>query len=159
METKTINLDTVKPSRIYSWVYEGPMKLNKGGRAGVPENPFYGDVTVRKVFSGQAASHDMYVHAWEKRNPGKTYTPDPSRTARFHETANPCVVQSTDGELQARILNPQAMKTEVFIRGKLATPGEVSALAPWMPPERERTANDVPVMFPYVHNLLNVELP
>jgi len=160
MQNKTIDLAVLKPGRIASWVYEADSATyadssNKGGRNGTAPNPFYGEVSVRKVYSGQIATHDMYVRAWEKLNPGETYTPDASRTARFENTDNPCVVRSLSNlELQVRIMNASKGKVTYFVNGIEATPEQLRVIEMYERKRDER--NGVNIMFPYVSNLTNV---
>lgn len=162
MQNKTIDLTTLKPGRIASWVYEtdsltyAKNKANKGGRNGIAPNPLYGEVSVRRIYSGQIASHQMYVNAWEKLHPGQTYTPDPTRTARFEATEWPTVVKSTaTQDLQVRIMNVNEGKETYFVNGQVAS-AEQLAVIEMYERVRERKASDVSIMFPYVHNLTNV---
>lgn len=150
---KKIVLDEVRPSRIYSWVYEAEMKLNKGGRAGVAPNPLYGQVSKRAVYAGQAATGEMYCNAQRKLNP--TWQPAPDHTPRFEQTANPCVVRSlSNGEFQVRILNPRTVKTEYFVSGQPATPEQIALIDAYKPARAD--SEGVRIMFPYVDNLDNV---
>jgi len=161
MQNKTINLNELKPGRIASWVYVSDAanyaanQSNKGGRGAVPPNPYYGEVSVRKVYSGQVASHDMYVRAWEKLNPGQTYVPDAERAARFESTDNPCVVRSlSKAELQVRIMNVNTGKVTYFVNGQEATKEQLAVIQMYERKRDER--NGVSIMFPYVSNLVNV---
>lgn len=158
---KNIQLDEIKPSRIYSWVYVADVntfdrEFNKGGRAGTPPNPLYGHVSARKVFAGQAATAEMYRRAWEKLNPGKSFEADDSYTKRFTPTENPCVVKSlATGDLQVRILNPETGKVEYFVDGQPASAEQIEIIKIHKR-SHSRPENSVKLMFPYVPNLLNV---
>ena len=140
------------PSRIYSWVYVGEVKMNVGGRAGVAPNPLNNQsVTKRAVYAGQAASHEMYLNALAKM--GKQ--PDPSHVPRFEATSNPCIVKSlSNGKEQARILNPQTRKAEFFVNGNPATQEQVATITAYLP---SKSPSAVKIMFPYVEHLMNVE--
>jgi hypothetical protein len=161
MQNQTINLDKLKPGRIASWVYEVDSatytdKSNKGGRAGIAPNPYYGEVSVRKVMSGQIATHEMYVRAWEKAHSGTKYQPAPERAPRFEPTGNPCVVRSlSNQELQVRIMNTHTGKVTYFVNGIEANEEQLAVIAMYER-KRERNPHDVNIMFPYVDNLSNV---
>lgn len=159
---KVIGLADIVPGRLYSWVYDADeiavaKGMNKGGTRGTTPNPFYGQVSKRAVYAGQAATAEMYARAWEKENPGQTYTPDPDYTARFAATDNPCVVRSlATGDLQVRILRPATRKTEYFIAKQPASPEQVATIEAYKTARKERSGA-VKIMFPYVHNLFNVD--
>jgi hypothetical protein len=156
MSEKAISLTEVIPARMYSFVYEGEMKLNKGGRNGVALNPLFGDVTKRAVYAGQAATGQMYANAVE-RNTGAPYVANPDRTPTTEETANPCVVKSlSTGGLQVRILNPRNIKTEYFVKGTPATPEQLAIIETYKPARKD--SDGVRIMFPYMDNLSNVAL-
>ena len=150
-----MNINDIKAGRIYSWVYEGDAKLLKGGRSGVPSNPF-NDLTVtrRVVYSGQAASGETWYKAQIALNPD--YIPS-DRAPQHIATDNPCVVQSvSSGELQVRIMNFEKTKSEYFVDGQLATSAQMAIIRQYKS-KRAKSENFVPVMFPYVHNLTNVD--
>lgn len=149
-----MNINDIKPSRQYSWVYTAETKLNKGGRAGVPENPLFGQVTARKVYCGQAASADMYTNAARNLNP--SWTPS-ERAPMFEATENPCVVRSlSTGDLQVRILKPRTVKREYFVNGNPATTEQLEIIKKYLP-KKSSNPLAVKIMFPYVDNLANVE--
>jgi hypothetical protein len=164
---KTIDLNQLKPGRIASWVYVADEatfsdSFRKGGRAGVEPNPLWGDVSKRTVYSGQVATHQMYVNAWNKRNPGQSYTPDPTRKPTFKPLPIPSEDSSTvvenlaSGLPQVRILNHHTGKVEYFVKGQPATPEQLAIIQSYLPTKQERKETNVPIMFPYVSNLANV---
>lgn len=154
-----MNLNSIVPSRLYSWVFTGIVEMKKGGRAGVPMNPLSGfEVTCRKVYAGQAASGEMYVNAARKLNPD--WAPS-DRTPTWEPTSNPCVVKSlSTQECQVRILNPRTVKREYFVDGLPATPTQLETIQAYLP-TRKSNPLAVRIMFPYVDHLSNVdgELP
>ena len=157
-----MNINEIVPSRIYSWVYapdagtwsEGHLK--KGGRAGLPENPLFGRVTVRSVKSGQAGTMEMYQRKAISLNPH--YSPDSSYTPRLEQTSNPCVFRSlATGEFQVLILNGRTNKVEYFVDGQPATAEQLATIKMFMKSRKPRTETQVKIEFPYIHNLANVE--
>ena len=150
-----MNINDIVASRIYSWIFQGETKLNKGGRAGIEPNPLYGRVTSRKVYAGQAATGDMYCNAQRKLNPA--WEPSGDRAPTFEATDNPCVVRSlSSGDLQVRIIRPRTVKREFFVDNRLATEAEMTVIKTYSP-VRKVNPFSVRIMFPYVHNLANVE--
>jgi hypothetical protein len=153
-----MKLENLSAGRMYSFVYEGEMKLNKGGRAGIAPNPLFGQVTKRAVYAGQAATHETYVRKWASLNPGRTYQADTERTPRFVATENPCVVRYlSDNTFACRIINPRTVKTEYFVSGQPATAEQMAIIEMYKPARAEREETDVRIMFPKVENLSNVE--
>ena len=151
-----MKVQDIKSGRVYSWVYEGEYKMLKGGRNGIAPNPFNDlVVTKRVVYAGQAATGESWMKAQLALNPD--YTPS-GRAPQFLPTEYPCIVKSvSSGELQVRIMNfRKTTKSEIFIDGRLATPAQMEILKAYKP-SRSRSENYVPVMFPYLHNLSNVE--
>jgi hypothetical protein len=148
-----MKIENIIASRIYSWVFDGPCKLNRGGKSGVAVNPLNdAAVTKRVVYCGQAATHQMYVNAALRHD--ANWTPSDA-TPRFEATEHPCIVRSTaTGDLQVRILNPLDGKREYFVNGQPATQEQLATIEAYAP-KRER--NGVSIMFPYLHNLANVE--
>jgi hypothetical protein len=156
-----MNINDITPSRQYSWVYTpsaeqfAKNKLNKGGRSGVAPNPYYGKVTCRAVYTGQAASAAMYEKAALAAN--SAWQPS-DRGPMFELTENPCVVRSlSTGELQARILKPRATKKEYFLDGRPMTQEELAILKPYFKVRPPSEKPSVKIMFPYIANLANVE--
>ena len=143
----------IKSGRIYSWVYGGDAKLLKGGRANT--NPFNDlVVTVRKTFAGQAATGETWYKAQIALNPD--YEPS-NRPAQHVATENPCVVAMVStGELCVRIMNFRKTSEVFFVAGKPATEAQVAIIKEYLP-ARKHNDKFVPVMFPYVHNLTNVD--
>lgn len=154
-----MNINEIQAGRIYSWIYEADMKLNKGGRAGVPANPFFGRVTVRKVKAGQAADSAMLQRKSLALNPN--YQPDPTYTPRWEETSNPCIVKSIQyGELAVRILSPRTVKVERFLDGKPMTVEDwrqLSTTQGWLPAPRPIDPTKVRVNFIKTDNLANLD--
>lgn len=69
-----LNVNEVRNGRIYSVVFAGPVRMNKGGRAGVAVNPLLDvEVTRRMVVSVQACSRESYAKRQLKADP--TWTP------------------------------------------------------------------------------------
>lgn len=152
-----MQLSEIVPSRIYSWIYEGEYKLNKGGRSGLPLNPLHGQVTVRKVKIGQAATSEMVTRKSLTLDP--SYVPSENYTARWEQTVNPCVVRSlSSGDFAVRILNPKTTKMELFVGGRPITPEEAATIKPYLPARRPSDPTKVKVNFPYVHHLSNVNV-
>jgi hypothetical protein len=152
-----MQLSEIVPSRIYSWVYESEYKLNKGGRSGLPVNPLHGQVTVRKVKLGQAATSEMVTRKSMTLDPN--YTPSPDYTPRWETTVNPCVVRAlSTGKLAVRILNPKTTKMELFVGGSPITPEQAAIIRPYIPARRPFDPTKVKVNFPYLENLTNVNV-
>lgn len=154
-----MNINEIQAGRMYSWVYESDMKLNKGGRAGVPVNPFFGRVTVRKVKAGQAATGEMLQRKSLALNPN--YQPDPNHTPRWEATSHPCVVKSIQfGELAVRVLSPRTVKVERFLDGKPMTEEDwqkLSGTKGWLPASRPLDPTKVKVNFIKTDNLANLD--
>ena len=152
-----MNINDIVPARIYSWVFESSVKMNKGGRAGVTLNPLFDRVTQRAVYAGQAATGQMYVHAQLRLNP--TWQPSVDYAPRWEQIPNyPCVVKSLiNGAFQARILNPRTTKREFFVDGKLATADELDIIKSYLPARKKTLGSVVKIMFPYVEKLVNLD--
>lgn len=149
-----MQIQDIKPGRIYSFVFSGEQKLNKGGRAGVAPNPLFGQVTKRAVYAGQAASGQMYMTAALAVNP--QYTPS-DRESTFEATEHPCVVRYlSDGGYAVRIIKPRAVKTEYFVAGRPATAEEIALIKQYKPSRKDNPLH-VRIMFPKVEHLLNLE--
>lgn len=155
-----MKLTEIVASRQYSWVYDADAdtaakSMNKGGRAGVAPNPYYGHVTVRKVYGGMAASADMLMRESLRLNPA--YKPAEDYAPRFEATDNPCVVRSlSTGQFQVRIMKPRAIRTEYYIDGQPATDEQIKVILAYRR-ARKSDPTKVKVMFPYVDNLANVD--
>lgn len=156
-----MNLQDIVPGRFYSFVYEpAPSQwcennLKKGGRGGLPENPLFGRVSVRKVTAGQAASASMYEHKAKALNPA--WIPS-DREPLFEATEHPCVVRSnSNGELQVRLMNPRTVRCEYFVDGRPATDEELATIKMYGKARRLPDPTRVAIRFPYLESLSNVD--
>jgi hypothetical protein len=157
-----MKLENIIASRIYSWVYEAPLDMNKNKRWLSPgvaisePNPLLGRISVRKVKRGQAATAEMLMRANRRINPN--WQPDPTYVPRWTNTANPCVVQSNSNDkLLVRIMEPVTDKVDYFVDGRPATEEEIMMARSYITPSKPREATAARVEFPYVEHLTNVE--
>ena len=157
-----MKLENIMAGRIYSWVYEAPLEMNKNKRWLSPgvaisePNPLLGRISVRKVKAGQAASAEMLMNKNRSINPN--WTPDPTYVPRWTNTVNPCVVQSnSNGKLLVRIMEPVTNKVEYFTDGRPATEEEIQMARSYITPSKPKEATAARVEFPYVENLTNIE--
>jgi hypothetical protein len=157
-----MKLDQIIASRIFCWVYEAPLEMNKNKRWLSPgvsvnePNPLLGRISVRKVKRGQAASAEMLARKNVAINPG--WKPDESYVARWEGTDNPCVVKSnSNGRLLVRIMEPVTTKVDYFVDGRPATQDEIATAQSYITPSAPRGKTSARVEFPYVENLTNVE--
>lgn len=153
-----MKISEIVASRMYSWVYEGEFKLNKGGRMGLPLNPFFGRTTKRTVKSGQAATPEMLLKDALKRDPN--YQPDPEYTPRWEAVPGfPCILRSlATGNYAVRIMNPKTTKREFFVDGRPMTPAELDAVKPYLPARKPADPKKVKVNMVYVENLRNLDM-
>ena len=156
-----MKLENIMAGRIYSWVYEAPLEMNKNKRWLSPgvaisePNPLLGRISVRKVKAGQAASAEMLMRANRSINPN--WTPDPTYVPRWANTVNPCVVVSNSGKELVRIMEPITRKVDYFVDGRAATPEEIQMARSYITPYTPKEKTAARVEFPYVDNLTNVE--
>lgn len=126
-----LNIDEVKNGRIYSVVFAGPASMNKGGRAGVPENPLLDRVTKRTVLRMQACSRSSYQNRMRKLDPAWQPSDKPSGYA---PTMHPCVdLNEKEGTFALRAWSAGVVKRETFVDGRPATPEELQTIADYQP--------------------------
>jgi hypothetical protein len=150
-----MKLTEIKASRQYGWVFIGPVNLLKGGRGDLPENPLlHANVEQRAVYCGQAATHEMYCNAQRKIDPN--WQPSDRKAPFTPDAENPCVVLNGEGVKQVRILNPIKSKVQYTVNGQPATADQIATIEQYKG-KHSRPEGGVKIMFPYVHNLSNVE--
>ena len=126
-----LNINEVRNGRLYSVVFEGPVRMLKGGRAGVPENPLMDiPVTKRIVLSVQACTRESYARRMRKLDPNWEPSNKPSG---FTPTENPCVDLNPQGEASLRCWAIQCTKKEVFVGGQPATPEQLAIIQQFKP--------------------------
>lgn len=127
-----LKINEVVNGRIYSVVFAGPVRMNKGGRMGIAINPLLDlDVTKRTVMSVQACSRESYAKRQLKLEPSWTPSNKPSGYA---PTSHPCVdVNTQSGEEALRGWACGVTKHEVFVNGVPATPTQLETIAAYKP--------------------------
>lgn len=127
-----MNVNEVVNGRIYSVIFAGAVKMNKGGRGGVPENPLLNlPVHKRTVSRMQACSRASYVKRALKGDPSWSPSEKPSG---FEETSHACVdLNLKTGEYALRVWAMGVVKHEVFIGNRLATEAELETIAAYQP--------------------------
>lgn len=126
-----LNIDEVRNGRLYSVVFAGPVRMLKGGRAGMPENPLLDvEVSKRVVMTVQACTRESYARRMLKANPA--WTPS-DRPSGFEATEHPCVDVNASGEPHLRGWAIGVTKREVFVGGRPATPEELATIEQFKP--------------------------
>lgn len=127
-----MNINEVRNGRIYSIIFTGEVKMNKGGRGGVPENPLLqSEVTKRTVSRVQACSRASYETRAMKANPAWTPSATPSG---YEPTAHACVdLNLKTGEYALRGWAMGVVKHEVFVGARQATEAELETIAAYQP--------------------------
>lgn len=131
--TKGLNIAEVVNGRIYSVIFDGPVKMNKGGRMGIPVNPLIDlGVNKRQVLRVQACSRASYVNRMKRANP--TWEPSEGKPSGYAETSHPCVdLNQNDGTHALRAWACGVVKREVFIGERPATADELETIAAYQP--------------------------
>ncbi len=125
-----LKVNEVVNGRIYSFVFNGPVRMNKGGRGGIAVNPLIDvEVTRRMVVSIQACTRASYARRMLKQDANWTHS---TRVSSFTATDNPCIDQK-DGEFFLRGWACGVTKNEVFVGGKPATETELAIIAQYRP--------------------------
>ena len=126
-----LNINQVRNGRIYSVVFAGPVSMNVGGRAGVPENPLrYLDVNKRNVLRVQACTRESYRARMVKQD--ATWQPS-DKPSGWTATEHPCVDSNAAGDYALRGWACGVVKHEVTIGGELATPEQLAIIASYQP--------------------------
>jgi hypothetical protein len=127
----SLNIAEVKNGRIYSVVFAGPVRMNKGGRAGVAPNPLQDlDVTRRMVVSVQACSRESYKRRMVKQD--ATWQPS-DKPSGFAPTAHPCVDVNGQGEACLRGWSVGVTRNQIFVGGQPATPEQLRIIEAYRP--------------------------
>lgn len=128
-----LKVNEVVNGRIYSVVFAGPVSMNVGGRAGVPENPLRDlSVTKRTVMSVQACSRESYARRMRKMNPA--WAPDTTKPSGYTATEHACVdTNNNTGDQALRGWAMGVTKHEVFVGNRPATDAELAIIATYQP--------------------------
>ena len=126
-----LNIQDVRNGRIYSVVFAGPVRMNKGGRSGVAPNPLQDlSVTRRMVVSVQACSRESYARRMVKQD--AAWTPS-DKASGFAATAHPCVDNNGKGEAHLRGVSVGVTRNQIFVGGEPATPAQLAIIAAYKP--------------------------
>lgn len=125
-----LKINEVVNGRIYSVIFESPVKMNVGGREHT--NPLANmEVTKRVVMSVQACSHESYARRQIKADP--TWTPS-NRPSGYANTDHPCLdLNLSTDELALRCVPVHVTKREVFVGDVPASAEQLAIIAQYSP--------------------------